>query len=47
MVRKEFVAVEEFRGLLSVPPEGDQVGHDRAGYVSAMREANSSVYGSW
>jgi dihydroorotate dehydrogenase (fumarate) len=47
MARKEFAAVDEFRGLLSVPPDGDQVGHERAGYVSAMRAANSSVYGSW
>jgi dihydroorotate dehydrogenase (fumarate) len=47
MARKGFAAVDEFRGLLSVPPGRDQVGHERAGYVSAMREANSSVYGSW
>ncbi|MEP6762138.1 MAG: dihydroorotate dehydrogenase-like protein [Sporichthyaceae bacterium] len=45
MARKGFAAVDQFRGLLSVPPGSDQVAHGRVGYVSAMREANSSVYG--
>lgn len=47
MARKGFAAVDQFRGLLSVPPGSDQVAHERVGYVSAMREANSSGYGSW
>ena len=47
MARKGFAAVDEVRGLLSVPPEAIEAGHERAGYVSAMREANSTVYGSW
>jgi dihydroorotate dehydrogenase (fumarate) len=47
MARKGFAAVEQFRGLLSAPPDSNQAAHERAGYVSAMREANSSVSGSW
>jgi dihydroorotate dehydrogenase (fumarate) len=47
MARKGFAAVDQFRGLLSVPPGSDQVAHERVGYVTAMREANSSPYGYW
>jgi dihydroorotate dehydrogenase (fumarate) len=47
MARKGFAAIDQFRGLLSVPPGTDLVAHERLGYVSAMREANNSVYGSW
>ena len=47
MARKGFAAIDQFRGLLSVPPGTDLVAHERVGYVSAMREANNSVYGSW
>ena len=47
MARKGFAAVDEVRGLLAVPPDGDEAAHERAGYVSAMREANSSAYGPW
>jgi len=47
MARKGFAAIDQFRGLLSVPSGTDLVAHERLGYVSAMREANNSVYGSW
>jgi dihydroorotate dehydrogenase (fumarate) len=47
MARKEFATVDQFRGLLSVPTGRDRAEHERLGYVSAMREANSRVYGSW
>jgi dihydroorotate dehydrogenase (fumarate) len=46
MTRKGYATVEEFRGLLSVPHHGEAA-HERGGYVGAMREANSSVYGPW
>jgi dihydroorotate dehydrogenase (fumarate) len=45
MERKGFATVAELRGMLSVPPDGDEAAHERAGYVSVMRAANSSVYG--
>ena len=47
MARKGFAAVDELRGMLAVPPGTDEAAHERAGYVSAMRAANSSVYGPW
>jgi dihydroorotate dehydrogenase (fumarate) len=47
MARKGFAAVDQVRGLLSVPPGKHEAAHQRVGYVSAMREANSSVYGPW
>jgi dihydroorotate dehydrogenase (fumarate) len=47
MGRKGFAAVDELRGMLSVPPDTDESAHERAGYVDAMQEANSSPYGSW
>ncbi len=46
MARKEFTSVGELRGRLAVPPGGDQAGHERAGYVSALRSANSAQ-GPW
>jgi dihydroorotate dehydrogenase (fumarate) len=46
MARKGFAAVDELRGLLSVPSGTDESAHERAGYVGAMREANSRAYGS-
>jgi dihydroorotate dehydrogenase (fumarate) len=45
MARKGFAGVDQLRGLLSVPPDTDQVAHERVGYVSAMRDANRGVYG--
>ncbi|MGZ6675505.1 MAG: dihydroorotate dehydrogenase-like protein, partial [Solirubrobacteraceae bacterium] len=47
MERKGFETVDELRGLLSAAPGGDAAERERAGYVSAMRVANSSPYGSW
>jgi dihydroorotate dehydrogenase (fumarate) len=47
MERKGFATVDELRGLLSVPPGTDEAAHERAGYVSMLRAANSSVYGPW
>ena len=47
MARKGFAAVDDLRGLLSVPQGTDEAAHERAGYVTAMREANSGAYGPW
>ena len=43
MERKGFAAVDQFRGILALPPGMDEAAHERAGYVSAMQAANSSV----
>jgi dihydroorotate dehydrogenase (fumarate) len=42
MARRRFAAVDQLRGLLSVPPGTDEAAHERAGYVSALRQANSA-----
>ncbi len=47
MARKEFATLDEVRGMLAVPSDADEAGYERAGYVGALREANSSVYGPW
>jgi dihydroorotate dehydrogenase (fumarate) len=47
MRRKQFESVREFRGLLAVPVEADETLYERAGYVSALRDANESSYGPW
>ena len=47
MDRKGFAAVDDLRGILAVAPSGDEAAHERAGYVSALRDAKSSTYGSW
>jgi dihydroorotate dehydrogenase (fumarate) len=47
MTRKGFETVDELRGMLSVAPGADGAAWERAGYVSALREANSSTYGPW
>ncbi len=44
MERKGFAGVDEFRGLLAVPSTTDETGYERAGYVSALRDANSGDY---
>jgi dihydroorotate dehydrogenase (fumarate) len=44
MARKGFRAVDELRGMLSVPADTDAAEYERAGYVSAMRAANA---GAW
>jgi dihydroorotate dehydrogenase (fumarate) len=47
MRRKGFATIDEFRGMLAVPTGTDQAAHERGGYVSAMREANSRADGPW
>ena len=47
MARKGFDTVDELRGHARGAAGADAAEHERAGYVSAMREANSSPYGSW
>jgi dihydroorotate dehydrogenase (fumarate) len=46
MARKGFAAVDEVRGLLAVPLEADEAEYERAGYVGALRQANSGIYES-
>ena len=41
MARKGFASVDELRGLLAVPPDADQAGYERAGYVRALQAANT------
>lgn len=47
MARKEFAAVDDLRGMLAVSPGTDGVAYERVGYVGALREANSGLYGPW
>ena len=47
MARKGFATVDELRGMLAVPPGTDEDAYERAGYVGALREANSGIYGPW
>jgi dihydroorotate dehydrogenase (fumarate) len=47
MERKGFGSLDEVRGLLSVPQEGDQAAYQRSGYVAAMRAANAGAYAPW
>ena len=47
MRRKGFASVGELRGLLAVPSSEDEAAYERAGYVSAMREANIRTQGPW
>lgn len=46
MKRKGFASVDELRGKLAVPPGIDEASHERAGYVSVLRAANSA-FGPW
>jgi dihydroorotate dehydrogenase (fumarate) len=46
MTRKGFTSVGELRGLLAMPADADQSGTERAGYVRALRDANSA-YVAW
>ena len=47
MARMGFAVVDEVRGMLAVPPGTDEADYERASYVGALREANSSTYGPW
>jgi dihydroorotate dehydrogenase (fumarate) len=33
--------------MLAVPPGTDEAAHERAGYVDALRRANSNAHGPW
>ncbi len=46
MNRKGLAAVDDLRGMLSVPDGTDEEAYERAGYVSALRAANSG-HGPW
>jgi dihydroorotate dehydrogenase (fumarate) len=47
MARKGFAGVDQLRGLLSVRPGADEAAHERADYVTTMRNANTAEYGPW
>jgi dihydroorotate dehydrogenase (fumarate) len=47
MARKGFATLDELRGMLAVPPGTDETLYERTGYVGALREANSGLYGPW
>ena len=42
MARKGYASVGELRGKLALPPDTDQAAYERAGYVRALRAANSA-----
>ncbi len=44
MGRKGLHSVDELRGMLSVPVDADRSAYERAGYVSAIRDANRGAY---
>ncbi|WP_067856497.1 dihydroorotate dehydrogenase-like protein [Nocardia shimofusensis] len=45
MRRKEYRGVDEFRGLLAVPPGANGTSRGRDDYVSALRDADTRAYG--
>jgi dihydroorotate dehydrogenase (fumarate) len=45
--RKRFAGLDEVRGMLAVPTGVDEAVYERAGYVDALREANSDSSGQW
>jgi dihydroorotate dehydrogenase (fumarate) len=47
MRRKGFRSLQDFRGLLAVPGDTEGTVYERAGYVTALRDANESAYGPW
>lgn len=47
MQRKGFDSVDQVRGLLATPSGADHTDVERSSYVSAMRKANTRIYGSW
>jgi dihydroorotate dehydrogenase (fumarate) len=42
MARKGYASVGELRGKLALPPDTDQAAYQRAGYVRALKAANSA-----
>ncbi|MGZ4415577.1 MAG: dihydroorotate dehydrogenase-like protein, partial [Gaiellaceae bacterium] len=47
MARKGFATVDELRGMLAVSSRTDEAISERAGYVGALQEADSGIYGPW
>ncbi len=47
MTAKGYTSIDEVRGLLAVPFGTDEVAHERSGYVTALRQANSADFGPW
>jgi dihydroorotate dehydrogenase (fumarate) len=47
MRRKGFRALRDFRGLLAVPTDAEASVYERAGYVTALQDANETAYGPW
>jgi dihydroorotate dehydrogenase (fumarate) len=47
MARHQFATVDDLRGILAVPGDGDEAAYERSSYVSAMRSANVSTPDSW
>jgi dihydroorotate dehydrogenase (fumarate) len=47
MARKGFKAVDDLRGMLSVPPDAEAAEYERAGYVTGLRAANVRAYSPW
>ena len=47
MSQKGFSSVEGVRGLLALPHDGGEARFERAGYVAAMRNANTGIYETW
>jgi dihydroorotate dehydrogenase (fumarate) len=47
MRARGFAAVDQFRGMLAVPPDTDETAYERAGYVTALRAANGGASRSW
>jgi dihydroorotate dehydrogenase (fumarate) len=45
MGRKGFTSVDDVRGMLTVPSGADETARQRADYVSALRQANTTTYG--
>ena len=46
MQRKGYATIDDLRGILAVAPGADEAAHERASYVGALRNANSSAYGA-
>ena len=44
MARKGFATVGDLRGMLAVPRDADEALYERAGYVGAIRDANTGLY---
>jgi dihydroorotate dehydrogenase (fumarate) len=47
MQSKGFTALDDVRGMLAVPADADGSEYERSGYVTALRAANASDFGSY